>query len=383
MRALVLGAGIQGEAAIYDLARQADVTEVIVADTDGVRAEDVVRRRTNGKGRAVVADASRPEQIAPLMRASDTCVSAVPYFLNEPLARTAIAESCHFCDLGGNNDVVDAILALDAEAQAAGVSLVPDTGLAPGMANVVAAHAIRDMPRVDWLRIRVGGLPQHPVPPLGYKRVFSIHGLINEYVEPARLLRDGEEVTAECLTDVESVEFPPLGMLEAFVTSGGASTLPRTLKGRVRDLDYKTLRYPGHAAIWRGMALMGLLDSTPVQVGGATVRPRDVVAVCASPRLENDDLDLVAVRVEAIGTTAGGERRRVTAEMLDYHDASTGLSAMARTTAFPSALVAAMLGRGQVTRRGALPQELALDVPTFIAGLAERTLTLRWSDAAA
>ncbi len=383
MRALVLGAGIQGEAAIFDLARQADVEEVVIADTDRARAEDVAKRRTGGKGRVVVADASEPRQIAPLMRAADTCVSAVPYFLNEPLARTAIAESCHFCDLGGNNDVVDAILALDDAARAANVSLVPDTGLAPGMANVVAAHAIRDMPQVESLRIRVGGLPQHPVPPLGYKRVFSIHGLINEYVEPARLLRDGVEVTAECLTDIEEVDFPPLGRLEAFVTSGGASTLPRTLQGRVRNLDYKTLRYPGHATIWRGMALMGLLDSTPVKVGDAMIRPRDLVAACASPRLENDDRDLVVMRVEAIGTTADGARRRVTAEMLDYHDAATGLSAMARTTAFPSALVAAMLGRGHVTRRGALPQELALDVPAFIAGLGERTLAVRWRDAPA
>ena len=256
----------------------------------------------------------------------------------------------------------------------------PDTGLAPGMANVLAVHAIRDLDAVDSLTIRVGGLPQHPVPPLGYKRVFSMHGLINEYVEPARLLRDGREVTAECLTDVEEMDFPPLGRLEAFVTSGGASTLTRTLAGRVRNLDYKTLRYPGHVQIWRGMALLGLLDSALVRVDGIEVRPRDVVAACAGPRLENDDTDLVALRIVAIGTTGRGARRRITGEMLDRHDPATGLSAMSRSTAFPSALVAAMLGRGQVTRRGALPQELALDVPVFVQGLADRGLDVRWSE---
>jgi lysine 6-dehydrogenase len=379
MRALVVGAGIQGEAAVYDLARQPDVAEVVVADMDVARAEQVASARGGGKARAVRADAASPSTVAPLMRDAEVCLSAVPYFLNLALAETAVEERCHFCDLGGNNDVVDAILALDATAEKAGVSLVPDTGLAPGMANVIAAHAIRDMREVESLTIRVGGLPQHPVPPLGYKRVFSIHGLINEYVEPARLLRDGKEVTADCLTDVEEVDFPPLGRLEAFVTSGGASTLTRTLAGRVRNLDYKTLRYPGHVQIWRGLALLGLLDSTPVRVGDADVRPRDVVAACASPRLENDDTDLVALRVVAVGAIDGA-RKRVTAEMLDRHDEATGLSAMSRGTAFPAALVAAMLGRGQVTRRGALPQEVALHVPTFIQGLGERGLDVRWSE---
>ncbi len=383
MKALVLGAGIQGEAAVHDLARQKDVESVTVADMDLARAEEVVRARGAGKARAVRADVAALATVLPLLRDADTCLSAVPYFLNEALARAAIEARCHFCDLGGNNDVVDAILAMDTEARAAGVSLVPDTGLAPGMANVLAAYAIRDLTAVDTLTIRVGGLPEHPVPPLGYKRVFSIHGLINEYVEPARILRDGREVTAECLTDVENVEFPPLGTLEAFVTSGGASTLTRTLAGRVRNLDYKTLRYPGHVQIWRGMALLGLLDSAPLTVGSVTVRPRDVVAAAAAPRMENDDTDLVAMRIVAVGTRADGARRRITGEMLDRHDAATGLSAMSRSTAFPAALVAAMLGRGQVTRRGALPQELALDVPVFVAGLAERGLDVRWRDEAA
>ncbi len=380
MRALVLGAGIQGEAGIFDLANQPDITEVIVADQDLARAQQVVALRTAGKGRAVQADAARPETVAPLMAEADTCLSAVPYFLNEALARTAIAQHCNFCDLGGNNDVVDAILSMDPQAQAAGVSLVPDCGLAPGMANVLAVHAIRDMPTVESLTIRVGGLPQHPVPPLGYKRVFSIHGLINEYVEPARLLRNGEEVISECLVDVEDVDFPPLGRLEAFVTSGGSSTLTRTLRGRVRDLDYKTLRYPGHVQIWRGLALLGLLDREPVDVGGVMVSPRDVVATVSSPRLENDDLDLVVMRIVAVGAKADGTRVRVTGEMLDYHDTTTGLSSMSRTTAFPATLVAAMLGRGQVTRRGALPQELALDIPVFVAGLKERGIDVRWRE---
>ena len=119
-------------------------------------------------------------------------VSATYYGSTSDLRQAAITGRAHFCDLGGNNDVVDSELALDAAARTAGVTIVPDCGLAPGMATVLGALALARHPSPEALHIRVGGLPMRPEPPLDYKLVFAAEGLINEYVEPARILREGE-----------------------------------------------------------------------------------------------------------------------------------------------------------------------------------------------
>src|SRR5205823_13354745 len=140
--------------------------------------------------------------------------------------------------LGGNNAVVDAELALDAQAKAAGVNIIPDCGLAPGMVAVLVAHGAQRFEHLDEVHIRVGGLPQNPKPPLDYQLVFSVEGLINEYIEPARIIGGGKIETVESMTELEDIEFPPpFGKLEAFQPSGGTSTLPDTFLGRVRELD--------------------------------------------------------------------------------------------------------------------------------------------------
>src|SRR5204862_625335 len=131
--------------------------------------------------------------------------------------------------LGGDNDVVAAELALHAAARAKGVNVIPGCGLAPGMTAVLVAHAVARFDSVDEIHIRVGGLPLAPKPPLDYQLVFSVEGLINEYVERARVVRDGKVVEIESMTEVEELEFPqPFGKMEAFQTSGGTSTLPDT-----------------------------------------------------------------------------------------------------------------------------------------------------------
>src|ERR1051325_8320860 len=273
---LVLGAGRMGYGAAFDLARQADVDRVTVADAMLDRAEHVAA--LSPKIRAVHLDVSDDAAVTELMRGHASAISCVNYWYNETLARAAIAAGTNFCDLGGNNTVVDAELALDAEARAKGLNVIPDCGLAPGMVAVLVAHAAARFTTVDEIHIRVGGLPQNPQPPLDYQLVFSVEGLINEYIERARIIRDGQITEVESMTAVESLEFPePFGTMEAFQTSGGTSTLPETFLGRVRELDYKTIRYPGHCAKFKTMIDRGLVSSEPVNgVGRVDRRTRDV-----------------------------------------------------------------------------------------------------------
>jgi lysine 6-dehydrogenase len=375
MRMLVLGAGRMGLGAAHDLAAQPDVTEVTVADVDVVKARDVAAR-CGAKVRPVHLDASDHAAVVGLMRGHASAISAVNYWLNERLAAAAIEAGTNFCDLGGNNDVVDAELALHEQAKAAGVNVIPDCGLAPGMVAVLVAHAAERVENPEAIHIRVGGLPQHPEPPLDYQLVFSVEGLINEYIEPARIIRDGKITTVPSMTELETLEFPePFGVMEAFQTSGGTSTLPETFLGRVATLDYKTIRYPGHCDKFKAMIDLGLCSSEEQLLGGAMVRPRRVFGDLLVKNLPHDGPDVVLVRVEVAG---GGKRLRY--DIIDRFDPATGLSAMMRTTAFPASIVALMMARGRTTAKGALPQERCIPPQEFMDELAQRNIEVveRW-----
>ena len=356
-----------GLGAVHDLAQQPDVERVTVADVDESRAR-AVAERAGAKGHAVALDVSDRDAVTSLMRGHASAISCVNYWLNVDLARAAIDAGTNFCDLGGNNTVVDKELALDAEARAKGVNVIPDCGLAPGMTQVLVAHAVSRLESVDEIHIRVGGLPLNPKPPLDYQLVFSVEGLINEYIERARVLRGGKIVEIESMTEVEELEFPaPFGRMEAFQTSGGTSTLPDTYLGRVRELDYKTIRYPGHAAKFKAMIDLGLCSSEPVN----GVVPRKLFGELLVRHLPHDEPDAVLVRVEVAG---GGQRLRY--DIIDRYDEATGLSAMMRTTAFPASIVALMMARGQTTRKGAQPQERCIDAGMFVEELAKRGIKI-------
>jgi len=379
MNMLVLGGGLMGRAAAYDMCRQPDVGEVVIADIDEAKAIEAAAFTRCEAATARRLDVHYRESVLELMKDADACLGAVSYTVNLELSKIAIEAGTHFNDMGGNNTVVSAQLELDAAAKKAGISIIPDTGLAPGMVSILALHGIGRMDEAASVRIRVGGLPQSPEPPLDYMLVFSVQGLVNEYVEPCVAIRGGKVVEdIEPLIDVEQIEFPPpFGTLEAFNTSGGTSTLPRTLLGRVSELDYKTIRYPGHAAKMRTMLEIGLMDSEPIEVGGAEVSPRDVFETLLDTHIPHGDDDIVLVRVTVEGVK-DGKSARATYQMIDHRDEKTGLTAMMRGTALPSSIICLMMGRGE-TPPGASPQELAVDGDRFIEELLARGLPLEMS----
>ncbi|MEA2239600.1 MAG: hypothetical protein QOC81_4324 [Thermoanaerobaculia bacterium] len=371
MRILVLGAGRMGLGAVHDLAKQPDVDEVTVADVVADRA-GYIASLVDGNVTPRAIDVSNHEAVVALMRGHDSAISCVNYWLNERLARAALQAGTNFCDLGGNNDVVDAELALDAEARSRGINIVPDCGLAPGMVAVLVAHGAAQFEKLDEIHIRVGGLPQNPKPPLDYQLVFSVEGLINEYIERARVIRDGQITMVYSMTEVEEIDFPePFGRMEAFQTSGGTSTLPETFLGKVRELDYKTIRYPGHCAKFKTMIDLGLCSSEKITVDGASVAPRRVLGDLLVRNLPADEPDVVLVRVEFVG-----DSRRLRYDIIDRYDEATGLSAMMRTTAFPASIVALMMARGQTTQKGALPQERCIPPELFMQELAKRKINV-------
>jgi len=376
MRMLVLGGGLMGRAAAWDMCRQPDVGEVTIADVDGQRAKEAAEFARCDCVRHMELDVKKKDDMLAAMKEADAVLGAVSYTVNLELSELAIEAGVHFNDMGGNNTVVSEQLRLNERAKAAGVSIIPDTGLAPGMVCPLAMHGVRKMDEAESVRIRVGGLPQKPRPPLNYMLVFSVEGLINEYVEPCVAIRGGKIVeNVEPLVDIEEIEFPaPFGTLEAFNTSGGTSTLPHTLLGLVRELDYKTIRYPGHADKMRTILELGLMDSTPVDAGGLMVPPRSVLERVISKNVPKGNEDIVLVRVTVDGKK-DGKKARAVYEMVDYRDEKTGLTAMMRGTALPASIICLMMARGE-TAPGAIPQELAIDGDRFIEEILARGMPL-------
>jgi lysine 6-dehydrogenase len=375
MKILVLGGGRMGHGAVFDLVHNSpDVAAVTVADFHLSKAEDVASR-VGGRIEARAIDAGNYSDVVELMRGHDATMSCVNYWYNESLSKAAIETKSNFCDLGGNNYVVDKQLALDAEAKAAGINIIPDCGLAPGMVSILAMHGAAKFDQIEEIHIRVGGLPQDPQPPLNYQLVFSVEGLINEYIEVARVIRDGKVTEVESMTEIESLEFDGFPPLEAFQTSGGTSTLPDTFLGKIRDLDYKTIRYAGHCDKFKTMIDLGLCSSDEITVDFANVTPRKVFGELLQKHLPADGPDYVLVRLDFVGKK-GGDTKRLRYDIVDKLDEQTGMSAMMRTTAFPASIIAQMMARGDVLMRGATPQEKAIDPEKFVAELERRNIRI-------
>jgi lysine 6-dehydrogenase len=376
MKILVLGAGRMGFGAVYDLIHNSPAVEsVTVADFNLGKAVEAAKKVGGDRVSATQVDVSDYDAVAALMQPHDSAISCVNYWYNVELSRAAIETATNFCDLGGNNYIVDAQLALDEEAKNAGISIIPDCGLAPGMVSILAMHGANRLDETEEIHIRVGGLPQNPKPPLDYQLVFSVEGLINEYVELARVIRGGEIKEVESMTELETLSFEGFPALEAFQTSGGTSTLPETFLGKIRELDYKTIRYAGHCEKFKTMIDLGLCSGEEIPVDYVKVTPRKVFAELLQRHLPADEPDCVLVRLEFAGTK-NGERKQFRYDIVDKFDAATGLSAMMRTTAFPASIIAQMMARGEVLRRGASPQEKAIDAEKFVAELALRNIRL-------
>jgi lysine 6-dehydrogenase len=378
VKAAVLGAGRQGLAIAWDLARRGGAREVTLVEADrGVLREGVRRLRRLAPGtrfRAVAAAPSGGREAVRLLRGHDVAVSAVPYRFNPALARAAVAAKVPFCDLGGNTDLVLEALDLDRAARRAGVGVVPDCGLAPGLGNVLASMAVAEVPGIRHVRIRCGGLPVRPRGPLGYALLFSIGGLTNEYTGEAVVLRGGRLRRYEAFTEPEPFDAPGgLGRLECFFTSGGTSTAPWTFRGRLETYEYKTVRYPGHYEKVRAMIELGLLGLDPVAVGAARVVPRDVFHAVAGPRLDAGRVrDLAILRVD--GTDRRG--RGVRYEMLQHLDPRTGFTAMEQTTGYPAAATASDLAFRRLPPGARTPERLGYG-PAHLRDLRRRGLRIR------
>jgi lysine 6-dehydrogenase len=376
----VLGAGKQGTAAAYDMARFGNARKIMMGDIDARAAKRAANRVNLLCGRRIAegvsVDVKRRQEVRRFLTGIDAFLSAVPYYYNLDVAKAAIRARASMCDLGGHTGIVRKQLLLDREAKDAGISIVPDCGLGPGMGASLACYAMELLDQPREVYIWEGGLPQNPRPPFNYLMTFNFEGLVNEYSGMAVFLRGGEIVEVPCIEELEFVEFPPpLGRLEAFTTSGGTSTCPWTFKGKLEVFQNKTLRYPGSFAQLQTMRDLGLFSDKEVKIDGAKVVPRRILRALFEPKIKlPGEKDVVVLRVRCVGEH-NGQQAEAVLDVVDYYDDETQFTAMERTTGWHASIVAIMMAQGE-TPRGAKPLEIAVTGHSFVKELKRRGIKL-------
>jgi lysine 6-dehydrogenase len=376
MKYLIIGSGRMAMGIVYDLLNLKSTSDVHVTDKEAAALKEMNLRFHDNRLHTYHINADDKDQLLPLLKQVDGVLSAVPYDYNLRLTEWAMENRCHFVDLGGNYRVVEEQFKLDQKAKTAGVGIIPDCGLAPGMASVISAHAIGRLDTVKTLEIRVGGLPVEPKTPLNYRLIFSVHGLTNEYIEPSIILENGKIKNVPSMTEIESLEFPaPFGKLEAFYTSGGTSTLPMTYQGDITTLNYKTIRYPGHCERFKMMIDLGFVEEKPMEIKGKSITRREAFERLLEETLTFEGEDVTLMRISAQGIK-NGQQKRLDYQAIEYEDKENDLTAMMRTTAFPAIISLEMLVDGRIKDKGVLRQELSIPPGLFLKELEERNIKI-------
>ncbi len=359
-RAIVLGGGLVGSVMAADMAADGDV-DVALADVRVDRLAEIASRTEQITGRmieTIKADLSDVDTLKRVIAPFDIVLGALASPIGFQSLRAVIEAGKPFSDICFMPE--NAIELHDLATQH-GVTAVVDCGVAPGMSNMMAGHAVATLDRCDRIEIYVGGLPRGRHWPFEYKAGFSPYDVIEEYTRPARIVEHGEVVTREALSEPELMDFPGIGTLEAFNTDGLRSLID-TLD--VPDMIEKTLRYPGHIELMRVLRHMELFSHEPVAVAGQQVRPIDVTTALMFPKWQYDpgEADLTVMRVIAHGERAGSEKT-LQWDLLDRLDPETDWTSMSRTTGFPATIVAQMILAGQINQPGVLPPERLGAIP--------------------
>lgn len=377
MKVAVLGAGLMGKQAAKDLIASSTVEKVYLADLRVEQARQFKEQIQSDKLEVLQLNANNEKELTSVLSKADVAINALFYTFNEKVAKAALKCGVHLVDLGGHiGGATTAVLALHDEAVEKGVTIIPDLGVAPGMINILAGHGALKLDRVDEIKLFVGGIPVHPEPPLEYNHVFSLDGVFDHYTDPSHVIREGELQEVASLSEIEPIFFEKFGELEAFHTSGGTSTLTETFSD-VKTLEYKTVRYKGHADKFRLLVDLGFTDrEKTVIVDNHEVKVRDVLREVLKPITAlGDKQDAVVMRVVVSGSRMEEEMAYVY-DMVALREAA-GVTAMAQATAFTVSVVAQMIGNKTINERGAYPPELIVPGEEYIAEMAKRGVEIK------
>jgi len=377
MKIIVLGSGMMGSAIAYDLSKYSNFKEIVIADKNKKTLDSAKKFLKDKEIKYIHLNVEDSSELKKQFRNFDMSISAIPYRYNYKLAKIAVDTKTHFLDLGGNNDVVKKERDLFDKAKKSGITIIPDCGLAPGLTSVITHDVVEQIDEVEYVKIRVGGLPISPKSPLNYQIVFSPYGLINEYVEDSVILNNGKILKKKSMTELEMVRFPePFGEMEAFLTSGGTSTMPYTFKNKIKYLDYKTVRYPGHCDRFKHLFDLGLANKEKISVGNKKIIPREFFVSFLLKILPINEKDVVLLKVLSRGKK---DEKDIILDytMIDYYDEKNNITAMMRTTGYPTSIIAQLIERGKIKEFGVFGCEEIVPCSPFFKELQKRGIKIQ------
>lgn len=345
---VVVGAGKIGSTLALMLAESGDY-RIVLADRDAAQLAAADRHPAVATQALDISDGAA---LRALLAGRFAVLSAAPFHLTTAIAEAAAAAGVHYLDL---TEDVASTKRVKELAKTAKTAFIPQCGLAPGFVSIVAHDLASRFERLDTVRLRVGALPQYPSNALNYNLTWSTDGIINEYIEPCEAIVDGRLIEVPAMEERE--EFSLDGVTyEAFNTSGGLGTLCETLAGRVRTLNYRTIRYPGHAAIMKT-----LLNDLNLR------NRRDLLKDILEQALPATSQDVVIVFVTVSGLKEGRLMQETYAHKI-YSGLVAGRprSAIQITTAAGICAVLDMLTAGKLPQRGFVRQE-DIAFPDFLA----------------
>lgn len=382
MNILLLGAGLQGRAALHDLVRSPDVDRVTAADIEMPQLLRTNPDLQHPRVDAVRLDVSDGAALEPLIRSADAVVYLLPAAFRVQTARLAVENGAHYIDASYTDPAFEA---LHKEAREWGVGILPECGLDPGIDLVLAAEAVRELDEVHVLNSYGAGIPEPAAAgnPLQYKISWSFAGVLNAYMRPAVLVQGGRAVDIPgsrifAPENVHAVDVEGLGPLEAYPNGDAARYVELFgLGDTIREAGRYSMRWPGHSETWRDLIRLGFLDADPIDVGGRQISPRRFTHDLLAPRLQYaaGERDIALVRVDAAGLV-NGRPRRLIYQVLDHRDLETGLLAMQRTVGFTASIAAQLLVKGEIDGRGLLNPVRDLPAERLFPELARRGIVV-------
>ena len=377
----IIGAGRQGTACAYDLVRFLDNINLVFLDVDinqSKKASDRIKKLLGYRAKYESFDIFDKDKLIDFLEPFDIMLSAVPYHFNIYLTDIAINTKTSMVDLGGHTLNVRKQLSKDQDAIDAGITIVPDCGMGPGMNVSVALIGIESMSNPKEVYVWDGGLPLQPLKPWNYSLFFNINGLTNEYDGAAYFIDNGKVKEFECFDLLEEIQFEELGLLEAAVTSGGLSTMPWTYEGKLDVLQNKTLRYPGH---WKEMIAyrqLGLFQENKIDFNGLEISPREFYHHLLAPKLKQDsNEDICLMRVNTIGIDKG-KSIATQIDISEKFDEETEFLAMEKWTGWHASIVMIEILNDNI-KKGAIPIEKALPGRVFHKKALERSYNIKIS----
>ncbi len=380
MKILLLGVGLQGKAALHDLANSPDITEIIAVDANYADLTAYVQSLSNDKIKPVQLDVRDEAAVSTVMQKVDVVIVLLPQGFRVQMLKLAIENGIHFVE---TSYALPEYADLGQLAEAKGITILPECGLDPGIDLVLAGQAIRELDEVHELHAYGTGVPEPAAAanPINYKISWTFAGVLSAYQRPAKMLKDGKVIHLSpsqmfSPENLHRVTLDTLGEMEAYYNGDAVKYLDiLDIAETTISTGRYSLRWLGHSAFWKKIVELGFLNEEPIIVDEQKVSPRQFIHDLLAPQLQyaDDERDVAAIRIDVSGMK-DGKRKRIIYQMIDRRDLDTGLLAMQRTVGYTASIGAQMLLNGDIRKRGLLTPTKDIPAEKFIEELKKRDI---------